>query len=84
MADRRPAPADGASPRELIASIHSDAQAVTQAAGPVERSARLGCEVLLLGGSRNARNMAASLDELEAVLPRARRVTLRARGTRPP
>lgn len=42
----------------------------------LDRFAGLSCEVLLLGGSKSARNLTAALDGLGAVLPRARRVTL--------
>ncbi|MGD0938040.1 MAG: alpha/beta hydrolase, partial [Streptosporangiaceae bacterium] len=38
--------------------------------------ASLPCDVLLLGGSRSARNLAAPLDGLSTVLPRADRATL--------
>ncbi len=64
----------GSSPKDLVASVHFDAQVVMDAAGPVERFASLGCGVLLLGGSKSARNLTASLDELAAVLPNPSRV----------
>ena len=50
------------------------------AAGPLERFATLSCEILLLGGSRNARNLTASLDGLSRVPPNARRVVLHGTG----
>jgi pimeloyl-ACP methyl ester carboxylesterase len=75
------APRDGAmSPRELIPTVGYDAQSVNGAAGPLERFSALSCEILLLGGSRSARNLTASLYGLSRVLPQARRVVLR--GTR--
>ena len=75
------APRDGAMPpRELIATVRYDAQTVNGAAGPLERFSALSCEVLLLGGSRSARNLTASLDGLSRVLPHARRVVLRGAG----
>ena len=75
------APRDGAMPpRELIATVRYDAQTVDGAAGPLERFSALSCEVLLLGGSRSARNLTASLDGLSRVLPHARRVVLRGAG----
>jgi pimeloyl-ACP methyl ester carboxylesterase len=78
-ADR--APRDGAmSPRELIPTVGYDARTVNGAAGPLERFAALSCEILLLGGSRSARNLTASLDGLTRVLPHARRVVLRGTG----
>jgi len=72
----RPVPAGVISPRDIISTVHNDAQTVLDAAGPLDRFADLPCEVLLLGGSMSARNLAAPLDGLSAVLPRADRVTL--------
>lgn len=68
------------SPRELIPTVRYDAQTVNGAAGPLERFGTLSCEVLLLGGSRSARNLTASLDGLSRVLPNARRVVLHGTG----
>ena len=76
----RPVPEGEVSPRDLIATVHYDAMTVMDAAGPLERFAALGCAVLLLGGSRSAQNLTASLDGLSAVLPGARRVTLPGAG----
>ncbi len=76
----RPVPEGKVSPRDLIAKVHYDAMTVMDAAGPLERFAALGCAVLLLGGSRSAQNLTASLDGLSAVLPGARRVTLPGAG----
>jgi pimeloyl-ACP methyl ester carboxylesterase len=76
----RPAPTGLMSPRELIPTVRQDAQTVNSAAGPLERFGMLTCEVLLLGGSRSARNLTASLDGLSRVLPRARRVVLHGAG----
>jgi hypothetical protein len=68
------------SPRELIPTVRYDAQTVNGAAGPLERFGMLSCEVLLLGGSRSARNLTASLDGLSRVLPDATRVVLNGTG----
>lgn len=76
----RPAPADFMSPRELVPTVRYDSQTVNSAAGALERFAGLSCEVLLLGGSRSARNLTASLDGLSRVLPGARRVVIRGAG----
>jgi pimeloyl-ACP methyl ester carboxylesterase len=76
MTKGKPVPAGVVSPRDLIPTIHYDARTVLDAAGPLDRFAGLSCEVLLLGGSKSARNLTATLDGLSAVLPRARRVTL--------
>ena len=80
---QRPAPSTPAEPvtlAELIPTMHYDARTVSDAAGPLERFAGLPCDVLLLGGTKSARNLAATLDALSAVLPHARRVTLRGAG----
>jgi pimeloyl-ACP methyl ester carboxylesterase len=76
----RPARDDVMSPRELIPTVQYDAQTVNGAAGPLERFGTLSCQVLLLGGSRSARNLTASLDGLSRVLPDARRVVLHGTG----
>lgn len=76
----RPTP-DGTTPlRDLIPTIHYDAQTVADAAGPLERFADLKCDILLLGGSKSARNLTESLDGLSKILPRAKRVTLQGVG----
>jgi pimeloyl-ACP methyl ester carboxylesterase len=75
-AKRRPVPGGVTHPRDIISAMHNDARTVLDAAGPLHRFAGLPCEVLLLGGSRSARNLTAALDGLSAVLPRADRVTL--------
>ena len=76
----RPAPPGSLSPRELIPTVGYDGQTVRDAAGPIERFSELSCDVLLLGGSRSARNLRASLDGLSNVLPHAREVVLRGVG----
>ncbi len=76
MTDGRPVPAGVISPRDLIPTMRYDARTVLDAAGPLDRFAGLSCDVLLLGGSRSARNVTAALDGLSAVLPHASRVTL--------
>jgi hypothetical protein len=76
----RPAPPGVMSPREIIPTVRYDAQTVNAAAGPLERFATLSCEILLLGGSRSASNLTASLDGLCRVLPGARRVVMRGSG----
>lgn len=76
----RPAPDGVMSPREFIPTVRYDAQTVNGAAGELERFATLSCEILLLGGSRSARSLTASLDGLSRVLPHARRVVLRGAG----
>jgi len=76
----RPTPPGVISPRELVPSVRYDAQTVIGADGPLERSADLQCEILLLGGTRSARNLTASLDGLARVLPTAKKVVLLGAG----
>jgi pimeloyl-ACP methyl ester carboxylesterase len=78
--DGRPVPAGSFSPREIIPTVHYDIQTVSDAAGSLDRFAGVTCEVLLLGGSKSARNLVASLDGLSQVLPEARRVTIHGVG----
>ncbi len=80
MTENRPVPPGTISPRDLIPTLHYDVRTVTDAAGPLERFSALHCEVLLLGGSKSARNLTASLDALSAVMPDAKRVTLKGAG----
>lgn len=80
MTDGKPVAAGVVSPRDLIPTMHYDARTVLDAAGPLDRFAGLSCEVLLLGGSKSARNLTAAHDGLSAVVPRARRVTLPGAG----
>lgn len=76
----KPSPPGALSPRELIPTLLSDARTVRDAAGPLERFSSLECEVLLLGGSKSARDLTASLDELSKALPAAKKVLLRGAG----
>lgn len=71
-----PAPDGTLSPSALARTIHYDGMTVRQAAGPLDRFSQLPCRVLLLGGTRSARNLTASLDGLAAVLPHVDRVTI--------
>jgi len=71
----RPVPEGTVSPRELVSTGHYDVLTVEGARGPLERFSALRCQVLLLGGTRSARNLTASLDELNRVLPDADRAT---------
>jgi pimeloyl-ACP methyl ester carboxylesterase len=76
----RPTPPGSVSLRELIPTVGYDAQTVRDAAGPLQRFSELSCDVLLLGGSKSARNLRASLDGLSTVLPHSRKVILRGVG----
>jgi pimeloyl-ACP methyl ester carboxylesterase len=76
----RPTPPGSVSLPALIPTVGYDAQTVGDAAGPLERFSELPCDVLLLGGSRSAHNLTASLEGLGNVLPRARKVMLRGMG----
>jgi len=79
-ATHRPAPPAASSPIDLIPTVRYDAQTVRDAAGPLQRFSKLTCDVLLLGGSRSAPNLTASLDGLNAVLPHAEKVILHGVG----
>ena len=74
-AAKKPSPPGVVHPLDLIPTVHYDAITVAEAAGPLERFARLGCEVLLLGGERSNKSLRDAVDGLAAVLPGARRVT---------
>jgi pimeloyl-ACP methyl ester carboxylesterase len=60
--------------RWLAPLLHYDFALVAEVAGRVDRFARLGADVLLLGGSRSPAFLRTALDDLEHVVPRARRV----------
>ena len=76
----RPVPPGALSPRELIPTLRYDAPTVREASGSLERFADLGCQILLLTGSRSARNLQASVEGLATVLPSAHRAELRGVG----
>ena len=76
----QPVQAGNFSPREIIPTLHYDVQTVSDAAGPLERFAGVDCDVLLLSGSRSARNLIASVNGLSRVLPNAKRVSLHGVG----
>lgn len=76
----RPTQPRSVSLRELIPTVGYDAQTVSEASGPLQRFSELPCGVLLLGGSRSAHNLTASLEGLSNVLPRARKVILGGMG----
>jgi pimeloyl-ACP methyl ester carboxylesterase len=76
-ADRRAAREPGYTPLgDLIPTMQLDATLVDEAAGPLDRYARVTAETLLLGGQRSAAYLKAALNGLEAVVPRVRRTTL--------
>lgn len=76
----RPARSGYASPIDLIPTVRYDGQTVREASGSLQRFSGLTCDVLLLGGSKSARNLTASLEGLSEVLPLAEKVTLRGVG----
>lgn len=63
-------------PAGLVATMRGDGRAVAQAAGPLETYAAVTAETLLLGGERSSAYLRMTLNALEPVLPRVRRVTL--------
>ena len=63
-------------PPDLVASMRGDGRAVAQAAGPLGQYAAVTAETLLLGGERSPSYLRMTLNGLEPVLPKVRRVTL--------
>jgi pimeloyl-ACP methyl ester carboxylesterase len=62
--------------REIVPTMHRDAQLVRETADTVEEFATLTAQVLLLGGDRSPAYLKGALDELEKVVPRCRRIEL--------
>ena len=62
--------------RELVATLREDAKLVREAAPLVESFAAIRSDVLLLGGSRSARDLRIGLAALARILPHARRVVI--------
>jgi pimeloyl-ACP methyl ester carboxylesterase len=62
--------------REIVPTMHQDAQLVMEAADNMEPFASLTAHVLLLGGDRSPDYLRGSLDDLEKVVPRCRRIEL--------
>jgi hypothetical protein len=62
--------------RELVPTMTDDARLVKEAAGSIDRFAAVRSDVLLPGGAKSAKDLRASVDRLDAVLPKARRVSL--------
>jgi len=61
---------------DLIPTQHFDMRIVRDMADTAPEYARLPARVLLLGGTKSPDYLSAALDELAAVLPHARRITL--------
>jgi pimeloyl-ACP methyl ester carboxylesterase len=62
--------------RQIIPTMHNDAQLVAETADDLDRFATLAAEVLLLGGELSPDFLRGVLDDLEAVLPRCNRIEL--------
>jgi pimeloyl-ACP methyl ester carboxylesterase len=62
--------------RELVPTMHYDAQLVMRSEGTLQAFAGIPAQVLLLGGSKSAAYLKTSLAALAGVLPRAQRVEL--------
>jgi pimeloyl-ACP methyl ester carboxylesterase len=62
--------------RQIIPTMHNDAQLVAEAADDLDRFATLAADVLLLGGELSPDFLRAVLDDLEVVLPHCRRIEL--------
>ncbi len=77
----RPAEHSGDVPlRELVPTMHYEAQLVSESDGDAERFRDVTADVLLLGGSESARYLRETLNVLGAVLPRVRRVEFAGEG----
>jgi len=79
-ADARTHETDAVPVRELIPTMRDEAKTIVDSERAVAGFGAVRCEVLLLGGTRSAPNLKAALVRLAAVLPGARRVTLRGVG----
>ena len=66
----------GVSLRDLIPTMHYDAQAVTEAAGLLDACTRLAIPVLLIGGSKSPAYLKTALTALADLLPNACRVEI--------
>ena len=60
--------------RDLAPTLHYDFQLVADMGRPIRAFAAIRADVLLLGGSKSPAYLKAALDDLERVLPGARRV----------
>jgi hypothetical protein len=80
LAERTRSGAETDAHAHLRADRHYDAQTVGDAACPSQRFAALGCDILLLGCSKSAPNLTASLDGLAKAMPTAKRVVLQGAG----
>jgi pimeloyl-ACP methyl ester carboxylesterase len=67
---------DDVSLREIVPTMHYDAQLIKESEGSLATFRGVTADVLLLGGSRSARYLKKSLLGLERVLPRVQRVEL--------
>jgi pimeloyl-ACP methyl ester carboxylesterase len=72
----RGAPANGVSWRTLAPTLHVDGRILADMDGALARFADVRADVLLLGGSASRPYLRGALDDLEKVLPHARRVVL--------
>ena len=73
---REPPRADRIPLRELVPTLREDVKLMREAAPRVESFAAIRSDVLLLGGSRSARDLRAGLAALARILPHARRVVI--------
>ena len=64
----------GASMRAVAGTLHYDLAIVAEMSGKLDEFRGVKADVLLLGGSESPAYLRASLDSLERILPRARRI----------
>jgi pimeloyl-ACP methyl ester carboxylesterase len=60
--------------RELVPTMHYDAQLVTETEGRLPAFSAIPAEVLLLGGSKSPAYLKTTLDALAGILPKARHI----------
>jgi len=61
---------------EVIPAMRRDIRIVEDSKGPIDRFRAMKCDVLLLGATKSPQYLKTALDELNIVLPNARRVTI--------
>ena len=74
LALRKEHDAEGVSLKALVPTMRVDAQIVIESAEKIAEFRNLKADVLLMGGSRGPAFLRIALDELNRILPRARRV----------
>jgi hypothetical protein len=74
--DRKNHPSGDIPIEKIIPTMHYDVQLAKDTEGTIQSFRAVDADVLLMGGSKSPPYLRLALDELEAVLPRRRRVEL--------